>query len=206
MVLLFFPAHIPTHLNVKADINHWTGSFQNGIFSLQSSDSVSTQRSTRGGLLTSSHTNQCQHYYTLKNLLPLGVLGLNAFNHPWTYYELCIPSSCSSSLSSEQVSGGICHRSIQLFYSSGTLLDSLACHSSQHFGRHSWLVSYCKKSCHGCFGRQGALGSALIEGCSYVYCADKGSLHQSVRWWWGADSSVYNESLTAMLEIMPHCP
>ena len=38
-----------------------------------------------GDLLASSHTNQCQYYYTLENPLPFGGLGLNAFNHSWTY-------------------------------------------------------------------------------------------------------------------------
>ena len=32
-------------------------------------------------LLATSHTNQCQHYYTLENPIPLGALGLNA----WTF-------------------------------------------------------------------------------------------------------------------------
>ena len=33
-------------------------------------------------LLASYHSTQCQHYYTLQSPLPLGALGLNAFNHP----------------------------------------------------------------------------------------------------------------------------
>ena len=36
-------------------------------------------------LLVSSHTNQCQCYYTLPSPLPLGALRLNAFKHSWTY-------------------------------------------------------------------------------------------------------------------------
>ena len=36
-------------------------------------------------LLASSHTTNCQHYYTLESPLPVGALGLNAFNHPWTF-------------------------------------------------------------------------------------------------------------------------
>ena len=36
-------------------------------------------------LLASSHSAQCQHYFTLETPLPLGVLGLNAFSHPWTF-------------------------------------------------------------------------------------------------------------------------
>ena len=38
-------------------------------------------------LLASSHSTQCQHYYTLESSLPLGAFGLNAFNHPWTFQE-----------------------------------------------------------------------------------------------------------------------
>ena len=33
----------------------------------------------------SSHSTQCQHYFTLETPLPLGALGLNAFSHPWTF-------------------------------------------------------------------------------------------------------------------------
>ena len=36
-------------------------------------------------LLASSCSTQYQHYYTLESPLPLGVLGLNAFNHPWMF-------------------------------------------------------------------------------------------------------------------------
>ena len=32
-----------------------------------------------------SCTNPCQCYYTVESLLLLGALGLNDFNHPWTY-------------------------------------------------------------------------------------------------------------------------
>ena len=36
-------------------------------------------------MLASFHTTQCQQYYTLETPLPLGALGLNAFNHPWMF-------------------------------------------------------------------------------------------------------------------------
>ena len=36
-------------------------------------------------LLASSHSTQCQQYYTLETPLPPGTLGLNAFSHPWTF-------------------------------------------------------------------------------------------------------------------------
>ena len=41
-------------------------------------------------LLASWHTNQCQHYYTLEDPLPLEALGLNAFNHPWKYQVIYV--------------------------------------------------------------------------------------------------------------------
>ena len=37
-------------------------------------------------LLAFSHTIQCQLYCTLGMPLPLGALGLNAFNYPWKYW------------------------------------------------------------------------------------------------------------------------
>ena len=36
-------------------------------------------------LLSSSHSTQCQHYFTFETPLPLGPLGLNAFSHPWKF-------------------------------------------------------------------------------------------------------------------------
>ena len=41
-------------------------------------------------LLASSHTTECQHYYTLETPLPLGALELNAFNHPWMFQVSCV--------------------------------------------------------------------------------------------------------------------
>ena len=35
--------------------------------------------------MASPHTNHCQHYDTLEKPLPLVALGLNSFNHSWTY-------------------------------------------------------------------------------------------------------------------------
>ena len=51
-------------------------------------------------LLTSPFTDQCQHYYTLGNPLPLGAaLGFNTFNHPWIYQVCCtLPPSVLVSL------------------------------------------------------------------------------------------------------------
>ena len=77
--------------------------------------------------------------------------------------KLCLLSSCINSSSSVQVYSRTCHRSIQTFDYSGTMLDggSLASHSSLHGGRHSSAVPCHKRSCHGCFRRPGAQGSFI---------------------------------------------
>ena len=50
------------------------------------SGSFSPLGPSRGGPAdASSHSTQCQHYYTLESPLPLGTLGLNAFNHLWQF-------------------------------------------------------------------------------------------------------------------------
>ena len=67
-------------------------------FSVPGSDATRVAPSPSGGsgtfhlwglpevdLLESSHSTQCQHYFTLETPLPLGALGLNAFSHPWKF-------------------------------------------------------------------------------------------------------------------------
>ena len=80
------PAYIPTHLNVEADYLsqdqllpewHLLPQVAHAAFCLWGLQEVD--------LLASSHSTQCQHYYTLETPLPLGTLGLNAFSHPWTF-------------------------------------------------------------------------------------------------------------------------
>ena len=79
-------AYIPTYLNVEVDYlsQDWMHPEWNllpqvaqAAFHLCGHPEVD--------LLASSHSTQCQHYYTLESALPLGALGLNAFNHPWTF-------------------------------------------------------------------------------------------------------------------------
>ena len=96
---------------------------------------------------------------------PLAALGLNAFNHPWTYQvEFFIYSSWIShigSLSSVLISDRTYQRSVQT--SSCTLLDtgSLASHTSQQVERHSSQVAYHNRSHQGCFGMLDAQGSTI---------------------------------------------
>ena len=60
---------------------------------------ISTLGQQEVDLLASSHTNQCQHYYTWGNLLHLGALGLKNFNHIWQFQvSYIIPPSALLSL------------------------------------------------------------------------------------------------------------
>ena len=84
--ITLLPAYIPTHLNVEADFLSWDRMLlewhllpqvAHTTFHLWGLPEVD--------LLASSHSTQCQHYFTLETPLPLGVLGLNAFSHPWKF-------------------------------------------------------------------------------------------------------------------------
>ena len=84
--ITLLPAYIPTHLNVEADYPsqdevllewHLLPQMAQAAFHLWDLPEVD--------LLTSSWCTQCQHYNTMESSLPLGALGLNAFNHPWTF-------------------------------------------------------------------------------------------------------------------------
>ena len=80
------PAYIPTHLNVEADFLFWDQlllewhllpQVAQAAFHLWGLPEVD--------LLASSHSTQCQHYFTLETPLPVGALGLNAFSLPWNF-------------------------------------------------------------------------------------------------------------------------
>ena len=79
-------AHIPTLLNVEANYlsqdqmlpeSHLLPQVAQAAFHLWGLPEMD--------LLASSHTTQCQSYYTMESPLPLGALGLNAFKHPWMF-------------------------------------------------------------------------------------------------------------------------
>ena len=117
-------------------------------------------------LLASSHNTQYLHYCMLETPLPLRVLGLNAFNHPWMFqvsYVFPPPALVPLVLSmflAEHVKGQLRH----LFLVTPCwMLDgsSLASHSSQNGGRHSLALSHHKQSHCGCFSRPHAQGSAI---------------------------------------------
>ena len=84
--ITLIPAYIPTHLNVEANFLsqgrllpewHLLPHIAQAAFQLCGLSGVD--------VLASSHSTHCQQYYTSEIPLPLWALGLNAFNHPWTY-------------------------------------------------------------------------------------------------------------------------
>ena len=89
-------AYIPIHLNVEADyLSLGQLPLEWHLLSQMAQVALHLWGLPEVDLLASSHTNQCQHYYTLETLLPLGALGLNAFNCPWTFqvsYEFLPPA------------------------------------------------------------------------------------------------------------------
>ena len=107
--ITLIPAYIPTHLNVEVDYLsqdqllpewHLVPQVAHVAFCLWGLPEVD--------LLASSHSTQCQYYYTLETPLPLGTLGLNAFSHPCTFQVVICFFSGSSSSSSVHVSGRTC--------------------------------------------------------------------------------------------------
>ena len=84
--ITLLPAYIPAHLNVEADYLSWDRLLPEWHLLPQ----VAQAAFCLWGLpevdmLASSHSTQCQHYFTLETPLPLGAIGLNAFSHPWTF-------------------------------------------------------------------------------------------------------------------------
>ena len=162
--ITLIPAYIPTHLNVEADYLSWDQMLLEWHFLPQMAQAAfHLWVFPEVDLLASSHSTQCQHYYILESPLPVGGLGVECLQPSLDVSgKLCVASSCISSSGSVQVSGRTCQRSAQMVDSGDIMLDggSLAPHSSQHVGRCSLVVPYCKRSCHGCLSRPGAQGSA----------------------------------------------
>ena len=84
--ITLIPAYIPMHLNVEADylsqdqlLLEWylLPQVAHAAFHLWGLPEVD--------LLTSSYSTQCKHYYTLETPLHPGIMGLNAFSHPWNF-------------------------------------------------------------------------------------------------------------------------
>ena len=84
--ITLLPVYIPTHLNVEADYlsQDWL-LLEWHLLPQVAKAAFCLLRLAEGDLLALSHSTQCQHYFTLETPLPVGVLGLNAFSHPWTF-------------------------------------------------------------------------------------------------------------------------
>ena len=116
--ITLLPAYIPTRLNVEADflsqdrmLSEWhlLPQVAQTAFHLWGLPEVD--------LLASSHSTQCQHYFTLETPLPVGALGLNAFSHPWNFQvSYVFPPPPLVPLVSVQVSSRTCQWSTQTFY------------------------------------------------------------------------------------------
>ena len=84
--ITLLPAYIPTHLNVEADFLSWDWMLPEWHLLPQVAQAAfHLWGLPEVDLLASSHSTQCQHYFTLETPLPLGPLGLNAFSHPWKF-------------------------------------------------------------------------------------------------------------------------
>ena len=156
------PTFSPTHLNVEVNYLSWGKLIPEWhLLPCIAQATFWLLGQLEVDLLASSHNNQFQLYYTLELLLTPGALAFNTFNH---WGELCISFLNVNSSSVVHICSKSFHNSVQTFYSSGTMWDGgfLASHSSKHVGRCSSLVCHCKGSCHGCFGRSGAQGSAIV--------------------------------------------
>ena len=84
--ITLLPAYIPTHLNVEADyLSQDQLLLEWHLLPQVAQAGFSPLGLPEVDLLASSHSTQCQHYFTLETPLPLGALGLNAFSHPWNF-------------------------------------------------------------------------------------------------------------------------
>ena len=203
--LIFVPAYIPTHLNVEADFLsrdhllpewHLLPQVAQAAFCLWGLPEVD--------LLASSHSTQCQHYFTLETPLPLGALGLNAFSHPWKFqvsYVFPPPALVPLVLSkflAEHVNSQLRH-----------LLLVAPC-----WMEAPWLptaLSMLADIPQQCPIIKDLVVDVLVgqvlKGLRYLHLtlwllsdvcyADKGSLPQSVRWWWGQLKCLHHGSTSS---------
>ena len=114
--ITLIPTYIPTHLNVEVDFLsqdqlppewHLLPQVAHAAFCFWGL--------LEGDLLVSSHSTQCQHYFTLETPLPLRALGLSAFSHPLTFqvsfvfpFPVLVPLVLSKFLA-EHVNGQLRH-------------------------------------------------------------------------------------------------
>ena len=198
-IISLIPAYMPIHLIVEAIYHrdrhpewHLLPHIDEVIFPLWGQLEVD--------LLESLHTKHCLHYHPLENVLHLGALGLNVFNHPGKFgWVMCF---------------------LLLMLISLVLSRSLVEHITGQFRclilvtpcwiEASWLptvlnmlvdILYCspnvKKSCHGWFNGLHAQGSAITAfnlACSAMFVLQTGVLFLSISANGKSNSSVYDKN------------
>ena len=84
--ITLIPAYIPIHLNVEADCLSQGQLFPKWhLFSFIAQAAFHLWGQLEVDMLASSHTSQCQCYYTLESPLPLGAMKLAVLSHLWRY-------------------------------------------------------------------------------------------------------------------------
>ena len=162
--VLLISAYIPTHLNADY-LSSWGQMLSEWhLFPQVAQAAFHLWGVPDVDLLASSHTVQCQCYYTLESPLPLGALGLNAFNHPWMFqlsyvfpHPALVPLVLSKFLA-EHVKG-----QPQTFDSDGTKFDGGSM-ASTVLSMLADALQWCpiiKDLIMGCFGRPCAQGSVI---------------------------------------------
>ena len=192
--ITLLPAYIPTHLNVEADFLsqdwllpewHLLPQVAQAALCLWCLPEVD--------LLESSHSTQCQHYFTLETPLPLGALGLNAFSHPWNFPAL-VPLVLAKFLA-EHVNGQLRHLLLvaPCLMEAPTVLSMLA-DVPQWCPIVKDLI-------------MDVLVGQALKGLQYLHLtlwllsdvcyADKGSLPQSLRQWQGQLECLHQGSTSS---------
>ena len=156
-------------------------------------------------LLVSSHSTHCQHYYTLESPVPLGALRLNAFNQPGPFqvgYMFPPPALVPLVLSkflAEHVKGQLRQLILVAPYWMEapwlpTVLNMLA--------DVPWQCPIIKDLI------VDASVGQVLKGLPYLHLtlwllrdvcyADRGSLPQSVRWWWRQLEHLHQRSTSSV--------
>ena len=153
--IIFIPAYVSTHLNVKLTISLGVGTCFQTLLRLH----FISLGQLEVNLLASTHNNQYQCYYTFECPLPLGTFGLNAFNHPWTcQVSYVLPSQSLAHMVlfmflAENVTGQF---RLPILVTPCWMEAPLLHTALNIFGRHSSSVSYHQWPCHGCLRQWGA--------------------------------------------------
>ena len=147
-------------------------------------------------LLASPLSTLCQHYFTLETPLPLGALGLNTFSHPWIFQvsyvfpPLALVPLVLSTFLVEHVNSQLrCLILVAPCWMEApwlpTVLNMLADVPQQCPIIKDLIMDVLQGSAN--------LHLTLLQLCNVCY-ADRGSLPQSVRLWWGQLKCLHQRS------------